>query len=285
VDRYPGRIGCEVNLAVISGSRADYGLLEWPTKLLREDPFFCVAQIKIWGQSAPQALQAVGDYLSDAKPDCILILGDRFEIMAAAMAAHLERIPIAHIGGGDITEGSYDNAMRDCISRMSAIHFATSPQAGLRLQTLGYANIHHVGNPAIDYIRNAHWQKPVAPVAGPYVVVSYQAETIDGTVDLDAVNAAVGDRDAIWIKPNPDRGNEKIPGDVELPHAEFLNLLAYCEEFIGNSSAMFYEAPALGVKTTIIGKRQKGRVVAPGDGKASERIVRILKEHAGQLSH
>lgn len=267
-----------MNISVISGSRADYGLLEWPTKLLREDPFFSVAEIKIWGQTAAQALQSVGDYLADAKPDCILILGDRFEIMAAAMAAHLQRIPIAHIGGGDVTEGSYDDAMRDCITRMSNIHFVTSATALARLVNHGFSNIHLVGNPGIDYIRYADWKKE-RPIAEPYKVVSYQAETIDGTVDLDAVNAAIAGRPAIWIEPNLDRGNEAIPATNEYSHAEFLNLLAYCEEFIGNSSAMFYEAPELGVTCRMIGKRQRGRVLPWGDGHASERIIHILKLH------
>ncbi len=268
-----------MNISVITGSRADYGLLEWPLKLLREDPFFAVAEVRIWDHSPAQALQAVGDYLNEAKPHMMLVLGDRFEIMAAAMAAHLRRIPIAHIGGGDVTEGSYDDAMRDCISRMAAIHFTTSDAAtGGLISFLGYIPIHMVGNPAIDYIRNASWQKPPTHTA-PYVVVNYQAETIDGTVDLDAVNAAIAGRKAIWIKPNPDAGNEKIFALNTYSHADFLNLLVYCEEYIGNSSSMLYEAPELGVKCTMIGKRQRGRAMPWGDGKASERIRDILKAH------
>ena len=268
-----------MNLAVITGSRADYGLLEWPLKCLKEDPFFAVAEIRIWGHSAAQALQAVGDYLEDAEPDYVLLLGDRFEIMAAAMAAHLKRIPIAHIGGGDVTEGSYDDAMRDCISRMATLHFVTSYPALSRLTAMDYSNVHLVGSPGIDYIRHADWRKKEPPITGPYVVVSYQPETIDGTVDLTAVNEAIAGRTAVWIKPNPDRGSELIPAEFNFSHADFLNLLVYCEEFIGNSSAILYEAPELGVKTRMIGKRQKGRARPWGDGKASERIIKILKEH------
>ena len=265
-----------MNLSVITGSRADYGLLEWPLRCLRADPYFAVAEVNIWGHTAAQALNALDIYLADAKPDCVLLLGDRFEIMAAAMAAHLQRIPIAHIGGGDVTLGSYDDAMRDCISRMASIHFVTSRRAWLRLKLRGYRNVHLVGNPGIDYIRNAPW-KGERPIDEPYVVVSYQAETIDKTVDLPAVTAAIAGRKAVWIIPNKDAGNEDIPGTDNFGHADFLNLIAYCEEFIGNSSAMLYEAPELGVKCRIIGKRQKGRVRPWGDGKASERIVRILK--------
>jgi len=267
-----------VNISVITGSRADYGLLEWPLKCLREDPFFDVALIHIWGHTPAQALQAMTDHLRHNTPDYVLLLGDRYEILSAAIAAHLQRIPIAHIGGGDVSEGSYDNAMRDCISRVSSLHFVTSYSSLARLRGMGFSGVHLVGNPGIDYIRHADWQR-TPTIAEPYVVVAYYPETIDDTVDLDAVHAAVDGRKAVWISANPDRGADRIPPGVTLDHADFLNLLVYAQEFIGNSSAIFYEAPELGVKTTLIGKRQLGRVVPWGDGKASERIIKILKEY------
>ena len=267
-----------MNITVISGSRADYGLLEWPLKCLREDSFFNVAEVRIWGHTPPQALQAMTDHLLFNTPDYVLLLGDRHEILSAAIAAHLQRIPIAHIGGGDVSLGSYDDAMRDCITRLSSIHFATSDASAGRLLVDGYENIHNVGNPAIDYIRHAPWQKPRVS-QNRYVVVAYYPETIDNTVDLEAVRAAINGRNAIWITPNLDRGVEKIPAGHTFSHADFLNLLVYADEFIGNSSAMLYEAPELGVKTTMIGKRQNGRVVPWGDGKASERIIKVLKAH------
>lgn len=267
-----------MNISVISGSRADYGLLEWPLKCLREDPFFDVAEVRIWGHTAAQALEAMAAHLSENTPEYVLLLGDRFEILSAAIAAHLQRIPIAHIGGGDVSQGSYDDAMRDCISRLAALHFATGDAAVDRLRSMGLGNVHLVGNPAIDYIRHSGWQKP-RQTQERYVVVAYYPETIDDTVDLDAVNAAINGRPAIWISPNPDRGAERIPPGQNFSHADFLNLLVYADEFIGNSSAMFYEAPELGIKTTIIGKRQQGRTIPWGDGKASERIIKILKEH------
>ncbi len=265
-----------MNLSVITGSRADYGLLEWPLKCLRADPFFAVAEVNIWGHTPSQALDAVRIYLADAKPDYMLILGDRFEILSAAIAAHLERVPIAHIGGGDVSQGSYDDAMRDCISRLATMHFVTSHSSLERLRALGYSNLHFVGNPGLDYIKHADWRKP-RTIEQPYVVVAYYPETIDDTVDLEAVRTAVGDRHSIWISPNPDRGSEKIPEGISLSHADFLNLIAYCDEFIGNSSSMFYEAPELGVKCKLIGKRQRGRAHAWGDGRASERMIEAFK--------
>lgn len=263
-------------ILIVTGSRADYGLLEWPIRALEADPFFAGQLLRIWGASYSEAFDTTARCLEAERPDLMLVLGDRFEILAAVTAAHLLRVPVAHIGGGDVTEGSYDDAMRDCISRMASIHFVTSTSAMARLSHGGFRNVHLVGNPGVDYIRHAPWRKE-RPIAEPYVVVAYYPETIDGTVDLEAVNAAVAGRKAVWIKPNPDRGADQIPDGATYPHDEFLNLLAHCEEFIGNSSAMLYEAPELGIRTHMIGKRQKGRTIPWGDGMASQRIANILK--------
>ena len=258
---------------VITGSRADRGLMAWPVKKLREDGSFDVKEV---------------DAYSYFEGDLALMLGDREEILTAAVACHLKRLPIAHIAGGDVTEGSYDDAMRDCISRMASIHFVTSTSAMARLTHMGCKNVHLVGNPGIDYIRHANWKKD-RPFAGPYVVVNYQVETIDGTTELGKVRTAVGDRRAIYIMPNPDRGSEQLAEDIReiargsdvvlqgLPHDEYMNLIYHCDELIGNSSSMLYEAPELGVKTRMVGKRQRGRTIPMGDGHASERIVKILK--------
>lgn len=261
-------------ILAISGSRADYGLLEWPVKVLTES--FKVHFDKLQSKDPGTAYKESYALIGVTRPDCLLILGDRWEILQAAIAAHLQRVPIAHIGGGDCSYGSYDQEMRDCISLMAKYHFATSElSAELLRGELNCNNVHMVGNPAIDYIRNAGWKRE-RPHAEPYVVVSYQAETIDDTVDLDAVHEAIAGRQAIWIKPNPDRGSERIPATEEFSHAEFLNLIYHCEEFIGNSSSMLYEAPELGIKCRMIGKRQQGRVAPTGDGKASERIREVL---------
>ena len=268
-----------MKITIVTGSRADFGLLEWPIKTMQEDAFFQGQILKIWGSDFDSAFRACTDSFTAERPDVVLILGDRYEILAAATAAHLLRVPLAHIAGGDVTEGSYDDAMRDAISRFASIHFVTSTSAMARLSHMGCRNIHLVGNPGIDYIRNAPWKKE-RPRAEPYVVVAYYPETIDGTIDLPAVDAAVAGRKAIWIAPNPDRGSEFMPGTATYPHAEFLNLLAHCEEFIGNSSAMLYEAPELGIKTRMIGKRQRGRTLPWGDGNASERIANTLKHIA-----
>ena len=277
-------------ITIVTGSRADYGLLEWPIKTMQEDSFFQGQILKIWGATFDSAFRTCTESFETERPDLMLCLGDRYEILAAATAAHLLRVPIAHIGGGDVTEGSYDDAMRDCISRMSSVHFVCSTSAMARLSHMGFRNVHLVGNPGIDYIRHAQWKGP-RPIVEPYVVISYQAETledhpIDGMIHLEA---ELPDCRRVYMLPNPDLGSEEIAGWIKfkkreqdivydfLPHAEFLNLLAHCSEFIGNSSAMLYEAPELGIKTRMIGKRQRGRTIPFGDGNASARMVNILK--------
>jgi len=275
-----------VKITIVTGSRADYGLLEWPIKTMQEDDFFQGQILKIWGATFDSAFAACTESFTAERPDVMLCLGDRFEILAAASAAHLLRVPIAHIGGGDVTEGSYDDAMRDAISRMAGVHFVTSTSAMARLSHCGYRNVHLVGNPGIDYIRHSAWRGE-RPIAEPYVVVNYQAETLEGYADIEDTLFHSATR--VFIMPNPDTGSEDLklqiqramrPGDIAhdfLPHAEFLNLIYHCEEFIGNSSSMLYEAPELGIRTRMIGKRQRGRTIPMGDGFASQRIVNILK--------
>lgn len=276
-----------MRLCIVTGSRADYGLLEWPIKRMQEDPFFDVDVLRIWGYSFQEAFSAMA---GRKRPDRVMVLGDRFEIMAAATAAHLARIPIAHIAGGDVTEGSYDDAMRDAITRMADMHFVTSTSAMARVTEMGRKNVHLVGSPGIDYIRKADW-RGIRPYAR-YVVVSYQPETIDGKNEIRALLETLPEKSRkVFILSNADRGSEEINDtiirycdqrqDAEyhpfLPHAEFLNLIAHCDEFIGNSSAMLYEAPELEIKTRMIGKRQRGRTIPMGDGNATERIIKILK--------
>lgn len=280
-----------MKITIVTGSRADYGLLEWPIKTLQEDPFFEGQILNVWGHKFDEAFCRAAICFEKERPDMLLLLGDRFEILAVTIAAHLLRIPIAHIGGGDVTEGSYDDAMRDAISRMASIHFVTSASAMARLSHGGYRNIHLVGNPGIDFIRHGKWKKE-RPMEEAYVAVSYQAETIDGIIEFDKVVEAVNGRKAIYFMPNADAGSAEIrrlileqcgPDGAAaachefVSHDHFLNLIFHCEEFIGNSSSILYEAPELGVKTHMIGKRQAGRVVPFGDGLASERIRTILK--------
>lgn len=270
-------------ILIVSGSRADYGLLQPVADALIESGNFKVRfeqkEIGSW------------DGYEIENDDLLIILGDRHEILQRALYAHLRRIPIAHIAGGDITLGSYDDAMRDCISRLATYHFVTSHNAMARLCALGYRNVHMVGNPALDVIMHSDWVR-LRPYAEPYIVINYQPETLaaDPAATLRAALPWLPiDKKRIYFLPNPDRGSDavtKIIRDMALPsdeviefmpHHEYLNLINHCDELIGNSSSLIYEAPALGVKTRMLGDRQKGRALPEGNGTCCQKIAQILR--------
>ncbi len=139
-------------LGVMLGSRADAGYLDWLLLQLQADHFFEVKLITM----------VDGMAVSDRKGtmDWLLVFGDRIEVLLSAVSAYSLQIPICHLAGGDRTRSSYDDAFRDCISRMATLHCAMSHQAARRLQSMGYANVHMVGNLALDYIQHAHWRLP-----------------------------------------------------------------------------------------------------------------------------
>lgn len=261
---------------IISGSRADAGLLRPVYEACRGAGINAVC------------LSA----LDEVEPcDCVVVLGDRHEILKRVIDYHMRRIPIAHLCGGDVTRGSYDDAFRDCISRMATWHFVSNAAADARLLMMGYRNVHFVGATSIDAIK-AH--KPIRRIEEPYVIVSYQPETATGENRIEEVFLSLPkDKLIVFFMPNDDTGSTEISEQIRrfsrsglcrcivhdyVQHGYYLDLLAYCDEIIGNSSSMFYEAPFLNVKTRVIGRRQLGRVIPEGDGTAGRKIVRILKE-------
>ena len=282
-----------IRLLIVTGSRADAGILEWPTHVLKADDCFDVVELSLWNSTPWTAGAKMEAAINASQPDMVVLVGDRFEIMTAALAAHLARVPIAHLCGGDRTLGSYDDAMRDSISRMATLHFAASSASARRLSMeLGYTHVFLVGNPEIDYVMRTDWKR-ARPYPEPYTVVSYQPQTYDGQDQWGEVVEAIQTTKVIFMAPNPDRGSPVLQckmaahattlPDAEfhecMPHPEFLNLLAHCEEFIGNSSAIFYLCPFLGVKTRMFGTRQDGRVIPFADGRASERIAHHIKAY------
>lgn len=286
--------GSRLSVCVVSGSRADAGLLAWPIRVLEQDREIAVTTFTVYDEAAGEALGHAERFFEQNRFDWVLLLGDRFEILAVALAAHLQRLPIAHLCGGDVTKGSYDDAMRDCISRLATLHFVTNDLAVRRLQARGYSHVYLVGNPGADYLLHGDWRRE-RPQPQPYILVSYQPETESGTSGIEAFLAGLPlDIFKIFLLPNPDYGSDVVTvaivkycmdhtnamWTVAMTHDNFLNHLAHCDEFIGNSSAMFYEAPLLGVKIRLIGTRQTGRVEPWGDGHASERIRDLLKQQA-----
>ena len=280
-----------MKIMVVSGSRADCGLLE-PVieKLKAEHIIILVATGSQSGngdinietllasntelgvtKSISLGVSGFGQLFNMMTPDWLLILGDRYEIFAACIAANVHRIPIIHIGGGDTTEGSYDEAFRHCITKMSHLHFVTNQQAFDRVKQLGEENVHLVGSPGLDNINclpDIGWK-----LAKENIMIAYHPATLEEEENISELVEALKEFTALkfLVSGNADNGSERIINELmkanvvpigELPRLEFLSLLSKMDMIIGNSSAGLHEAPSLNVPTINIGTRQRGRMTA-----------------------
>ena len=311
-----------MKILIVSGSRADRGLLEPVQKALGCE-MVSVAQ----GGSTPYAITENLTYVTDLltatieeyNPDLMMVLGDRYEIMQAAIVATIYGIPIAHLCGGDITEGSYDNQFRHAITKLSHIHFTTNKESAARVRSMGETNVYVVGSPGLDGITDNLMSREELDLAGKNILVCHYPATLGDVKEFDAVLAAVDEIDArkIFVLPNSDVGSdyakEKLKGRQYVyegvSRREFLSILKECDAMVGNSSAGLYEAPSLGTPTVNVGYRQKGRLAGAsvihceaekgaiiaainkamtgtfiynnpyGDGHASEKIAKILRAY------
>lgn len=247
--------------------------------------------------SCGQAMMMAADELERIKPDLVILAGDRFEILGAATAAHLMGVPIAHLSGGDLTEGSQDDAMRHAITKLAALHFPTNQESADRLLAMGEEKwrIHMVGAPQIDYLLRQELYskeetKKLLATDDQFILVGYQPPTRlpDPTGEIDELLQMLKEEGlpCIFTTLNTDFGSIEIARKiraipwfkiVEMDHKLFLSAMKHCEYMIGNSSAGFYEAPTLGTKFVNYGCRQEGRCAITGDGKAAERIKATLE--------
>lgn len=319
------------SVCVVSGSRADYGLLYWVMRDLREHPGLAL-QVAVTGMhlsprhgetwrvieedgfridarvdtgleaDTPVAItRAVGagvagfaDAFARLDPDFVLVLGDRFEILAAVQAAMLGGRVIAHVAGGDVTEGAVDESMRHAMTKMSHLHFVTNAQAAARVRQLGEdpARIFNAGSPGLDTLRRTTLLSREALEASlgmrlrrRNLLVTFHPATLEEETPaaqfqelLDALDrvAADGDTAVFFTRPNADAGNEGISRRIDdyvasrsdahayasLGQQRYLSLMAHVDAVVGNSSSGLYEAPSLCVPTVNIGDRQKGRLLA-----------------------
>ncbi len=293
-----------MRIALVSGSRSDRNALEMVHRVLAAD--HDVRWIKTVYQTQPHvyyppqsSFDAVnltkdsielvkGHLISTDKtpcPDMVFLHGDRYEILGAAMAANVMGVPIAHIGGGDITEGSQDDCFRHAITKLSHLHFASNQDSADRIIQMGEQSdrVHVTGCPGIDMVM-------VTPTLGrdetfaavglatPHrsLLVLFHPDTLgDTAAELEALSVALARRTEalVLIGPNADAGSDLIrrewqrlaqnrPDTVYYDNVEpqvFYSLLKWCDVLVGNSSAGFYEAPQFGIPTVNIGDRQKGR--------------------------
>lgn len=314
-------------VCVLTGSRAEYGLLRWVMLGLRDDPSFelqvlvtgahlseahgsTCAEIEAdgfapltrvdmalagddavsLGEAAGRAVGGIARALADLAPDLLVVLGDRYEILAAALAATIARVPIAHLAGGDITEGAFDDAIRHALTKLSHLHFPTNQPAADRLLQMGEdpRNVHVVGSTAIDAIRRLTLltrseleadlgitlrTRNLLVTFHPVTLGPVSSKTQLGCL-LDALEALGTDLGVIFTGSNADPEgqalNDTIRGWVSAhPQARFfpslgqrryLSLLSQVDALVGNSSSGIYEAPAVGVPTVNVGERQAGRL-------------------------
>lgn len=319
------------SICVVTGSRADYGLLYWVMRGIAAAPGFTLRVAVTGMHLAPEfgatwrdieadgfaidarvetvtssdsgagiagavGLGVIGFGQSFARlaPDLVLVLGDRYEIFAAVQAAALAGLPIAHLAGGDLTEGAVDDVLRHGITKMAHLHFTTSEDARRRVVQMGEApeRVFHVGSPGIDYIRRANLMTRSALETSLGValgtcnfLVTFHPETLAGEGGperqmselLTALQrlAAPGTR-FLFTRTNADAGGRAITRMLDqwvglrddafvftsLGQVRYLSLISQVDAVIGNSSSGLYEVPSLRKPTVDIGARQRGRIRA-----------------------
>lgn len=253
------------------------------------------------------------DAFEDLAPDMVVILGDRYEMLGAASAALLYGIPIAHISGGDVTEGAYDDAIRHSISKMSHLHFTSAEEYRQRVIQLGEQpdRVFNFGAIGLDNMRQIQFldrqsleQGIGFEIGDDCILVTYHpvtmernsAETQFGAL-LEAIDR-VGCR-VIFTKPNSDSDGRIIikmideyvaaNGDkaacyTSLGYMRYLSALQFVKAAVGNSSSGILELPSFGIPTVNIGDRQKGRLRADSVIDCNTDVDSIEKAIRGALS-
>ena len=337
------------SIGIVTGTRAEYGLLSRLIKALQSDDRFNTTVFVCGAHLSPEhgytlseiendgienivvvemlmsSVSKVGIVKSvglatmgfaDAFPreslDAVIVLGDRYEILAASQAVMLLGIPLIHIHGGEVTEGAFDDAIRHSISKMANIHFPATEEFANRLKQLGEQqnSIFTVGSPGVDNIVNG----PVMDKAelerslgfnceGRLCLVTYHPVTrAKDTAENDIsplVESIKKNSDFTYIitYPNADGGGEGIIAlwqsiaNLENVHLipslgfkRYLSVMKYVDCVIGNSSSGIIEAPTFNVATINIGTRQDGRPRAtsvmdiPMDEVQISKMLKVVKE-------
>lgn len=311
-------------IAVFTGTRAEYGLLYWLMKDIQADPelelqilatamHFSPEHGETWktivqdgfeitesvemllsSDTASAVVKSMGvgligfaDALNRMQPDLLIVLGDRFEALAVTQAALIMHIPVAHLHGGEITEGAYDESIRHAITKMSNIHFAAAEEYKKRIIQLGEQpnKVFNVGALGLDHVQRTKL-KSIQELnalydfdfSRPFFLITYHPETNLLNEDVSPLFDAlkeIPDVNFVFSYPNVDNGNtnivkamlalkEAIPSRVLLVKnfgiQNYLSVLKNAIAMVGNSSSGLSEAPALQVPTVNIGNRQKGRL-------------------------
>lgn len=313
-------------ICVITGTRAEYGLLRWVMQGIKDDAELTLQIIATGMHLSPEfgltyreiekdgfridrkvemltssdtsvgiaksmGLGMIGfaDALNELEPDLIVVLGDRFEIFAAVSAALVARIPIAHLHGGETTEGAFDEAIRHSITKMSQLHFVAAEDYRRRVIQLGEQpeNVFLVGGLGIDAIKRLTLlDRKALEVSLDFefgsrnLLITYHPVTLEGqssrqqVAELLAALDELSDTNLIFTLPNADTGGRELAAMVEafvathvnarayasLGQLRYLSCMNYVDGVVGNSSSGLAEAPSMVVGTINIGDRQKGRL-------------------------
>ncbi len=315
-------------ICVITGTRADYGLVRWVMQGIKDDPELKLQVIATGMHLSPEfgltyreieedgfqidrkvemltssdtavgiaksmglGLIGFADALNDLKPDLIVVLGDRFEIFSAVSAALVARIPVAHLHGGETTEGAFDEALRHSITKMSHLHFVAAEEYRQRVIQLGEQPDHVflVGGLGIDGIKRVKLldraelegslgfklgQKNLLITFHPVTLEDSTAS--DQMTELLAALASLDDTQLIFTMPNADTDGRALIQMVErfvaqhpnarafssLGQLRYLSCISHVDGVVGNSSSGLAEAPSFKKGTINIGDRQRGRLQA-----------------------
>lgn len=321
----------KTRILVVTGTRAEYGLLQPVMRLIQADPalelLLCATgmhlspefgltyrQIEADGFAIDEKIEMLlssdtpvgiakatglatisfAEMLERHQPDWVMLLGDRFELLAAAQAALFCRVPIIHISGGDTTEGAMDEAIRHSITKMAHLHCTTNALATERVTQLGEdpAHIITTGNPGLDHLREMTLlsKAELGTQLGfdfrkRNLMVTFHPVTLDDEPAekpfaelLAALEQTMGQDDTgiLFTLPNADSFGRVIIKQIEafceehpqakayasLGQLRYLSAIAAVDAVVGNSSSGLLEVPSLNTATVNIGDRQKGRIEA-----------------------
>ena len=310
-------------IAVITTSRADYGHLYWPLRLLAQDSRVELKLIVLGAHLSPEfgttireiekdgfsiaariecllssdsdvgmaktigmATISLADALGEVRPDILLLIADRYEMLAPASVAVALRIPIAHIEGGEISEGAIDDAVRNALTKMAHLHFTSTFAAKDRVIAMGEEpwRVTRAGAPSLDHLRRSKLlergeleAKLEMQLQEHATVIAYHPVTLaqDTLQETEELFAALGtiEGQMLFCYPNSDAGSRELieltktfvkrRGNsevfVNLEALTYWSLLRKAQIFLGNSSSGIMETPSFALPAVNIGERQRGR--------------------------
>jgi UDP-N-acetylglucosamine 2-epimerase (non-hydrolysing)/GDP/UDP-N,N'-diacetylbacillosamine 2-epimerase (hydrolysing) len=327
-------------IGVVTTSRADYSHLYWPLRELATHPGVDLAVFALGAHLSPEfgstlkeierdgfpiqariecllssdtdtgmaktigvAILGLADALTAWRPDILLLIADRYEMLAPASVALALRIPIAHIEGGEISQGAIDDQVRNALTKLAHIHFTSTPTARRRVIAMGEESwrVHHAGAPSLDHLRrSALLDRPALEaklglqLASPVLLAAWHPVTIlqDTNAEADALFAALAQAPGqlLFVYPNSDAGSYALiqrtralaatrPHThvfVNLDAVTYWSLLGQVDAIIGNSSSGIMEAASFALPAVNVGMRQQGRERAPNTIDAPAETPAIL---------